>query len=117
MAVEVEGSDASAALSAENPALTEPTSPQPLLGDATLNELIRLANEQYVRAQQSLQKGDWAGYGAEMAELEATLEQLIAISGIDINAIEESAGSPAAEADTSVPQATEEATEEETPSE
>jgi len=48
----------------------------PLAGDATIEQLIAGANQQYIQAQEFLQSGDWGGYGNEMAALQATLERL-----------------------------------------
>ncbi|MEM7798620.1 MAG: UPF0182 family protein, partial [Chloroflexota bacterium] len=44
--------------------------------DATSEELITLANQQFNAAQQAQQAGDWAAYGAEIEALEETLRQL-----------------------------------------
>ncbi|MCC9078094.1 UPF0182 family protein [Litorilinea aerophila] len=46
-------------------------------------ELIRQANEHFQRAQDYLRDGNWAGYGAEMDALQAVLEQLAALTGVN----------------------------------
>ncbi|MEX1019458.1 MAG: UPF0182 family protein [Litorilinea sp.] len=50
-------------------------------GDASMADLIQQANEQFVRAQEAIMQGDWAGYGREIQALELTLEQLVTTSG------------------------------------
>ncbi len=52
------------------------------LTTSTLEELILQANERYSRAQNALQSGDWATYGAELAELEKVLERMMELSGV-----------------------------------
>lgn len=49
--------------------------------EASVAELVDQANEQFVRAQESIQRGDWAGYGREIQALQLTLEQLAASTG------------------------------------
>jgi hypothetical protein len=51
---------------------------------ATLDELIVAANGQYERAQELLRNGDWGGYGAEMDALQATLQRLVEITGVEL---------------------------------
>ena len=53
----------------------------PIASDATVEQLITGANQQYNRAQEFLQDGNWAGYGDEMAALQATLERLNTLVG------------------------------------
>jgi len=43
--------------------------------------LIEQAQQQFARAQEYLQQGDWAGYGSELTALEATLAELARITG------------------------------------
>ena len=52
------------------------TADQQAAGDASLDELIRRANDQYERAQESLAAGDFGRYGNEIEALEQTLIQL-----------------------------------------
>jgi hypothetical protein len=61
-----------------------------------LEELVAEANAAYVRGQERLRAGDWAGYGDEMAALQRTLEQLAQVSGVELPAVE-AAPLPAAE--------------------
>jgi hypothetical protein len=51
------------------------------LSSASIQELIWAANDHYERAQRLLREGDWAGYGAEMNALKATLDRLVALTG------------------------------------
>ena len=46
--------------------------------------MILLANGQYNSAQEHLRKGEWAQYGLQMDALQVTLEQLMRISGLEI---------------------------------
>jgi uncharacterized membrane protein (UPF0182 family) len=46
--------------------------------DNAVRDLVTQANEQFAQAQAYLRAGDWAGYGRELAALEATLNQLAA---------------------------------------
>ncbi len=78
------------------------------LGTATVDELIVRANEQYKRAQESLQAGDWAGYGEEMNALQDTLEQLVKITGVELPPVEgvtPEAGTDTAPAEEPTPEA------------
>jgi uncharacterized protein len=43
---------------------------------ATLESLIRQANEHYEKAQQDLRQGDWSGYGQEIEKLGEILKQM-----------------------------------------
>jgi len=52
--------------------------------DVTLEELIGRANAQYAQAQTAQRNGDWEGYGREIEALRATLEQLAAITGVEL---------------------------------
>lgn len=56
--------------------------------DATIEQLIVGANQQYERAQEFLQNGDWAGYGTEMTALEATLQRLTTLTGVTLPEVE-----------------------------
>ena len=55
------------------PPVGQPAAPGPVT-DA--GALARQAREHYRRAQEALQRGDWAGYGAALKELEAALDRL-----------------------------------------
>jgi len=57
------------------PPIPDPTEPSPGMPE-DVRGLIEKAQAHFDRAQQYLQEGDWAGYGAELAELEQTLEEL-----------------------------------------
>lgn len=70
------------------PAVASMPPPQPAaaavgidLSSASVQELIWAANNHYERAQRLLREGDWAGYGAEMDALKATLDRLVALTG------------------------------------
>ncbi|MEM7532655.1 MAG: UPF0182 family protein [Chloroflexota bacterium] len=54
------------------------------LTEATTEELIVHANTLYGQAQEQLTAGNWAGYGAYMDALQGTLEQLAAVSGVEL---------------------------------
>ena len=56
------------------------------LSTSSLEELIGAANNHYVRSQERLRAGDWAGYGEEMAALQAVLEQMVAVTGVQLEA-------------------------------
>lgn len=47
-------------------------------GGATQDELIERANELFQQAKESQQRGDWAGYGEALSELEQVLNELAA---------------------------------------
>jgi uncharacterized membrane protein (UPF0182 family) len=49
--------------------------------DHTIAPLIAEANRQFGRAQAELAKGNWAGYGAAMTEVERLLKELVKKSG------------------------------------
>jgi hypothetical protein len=51
------------------------------LSNASIEQLIWAANNHYEQAQRLLREGDWAGYGAEMEALKATLDRLVALTG------------------------------------
>ena len=51
------------------------------LAGASIEQLIVAANERYNAAQAHLRAGDWAAYGAEMDALQATLAQLVQLTG------------------------------------
>jgi len=57
------------------PPVPEPTEPTPGMPE-DVRGLIAKAQGHFDRAQQYLQEGNWAGYGAELAELEQTLADL-----------------------------------------
>lgn len=58
---------------------TTPTSGAP--ASASVNDLIKRANDHYARAQDALKTSDWATYGKEMQSLQQTLEQLMKATG------------------------------------
>jgi hypothetical protein len=59
------------------PEITPPPTPEPGVPLTTeIASLITEAQQHYNRAQQYLAVGDWAGYGEELAALEAVLERL-----------------------------------------
>jgi uncharacterized membrane protein (UPF0182 family) len=62
------------------PALQTPVAAVDLSG-ASIEQLIIAANNHYNAAQSFLREGNWAAYGAEMDALEATLSQLVQITG------------------------------------
>lgn len=64
---------------AESPSSTAGASAD--LSGATLEQLITAANDRYTAAQNHLRSGDWAAYGSEMDALQATLEQLVRLTG------------------------------------
>jgi uncharacterized membrane protein (UPF0182 family) len=51
---------------------------------ATIEELIAQANLQFEQAQTFAREGDWAGYGEEVAALEATLVRLAELTGVEL---------------------------------
>ena len=59
---------------------SQPTTTQPPTSTAGLSAqaraLIAKANSQFQAAQQALKKGDFAGYGQDIAALKLTLQQL-----------------------------------------
>lgn len=62
------------------PAPLPTNAPPTILVDATIEELIQLANDQFVAAQTAQQNGDWAEYGLQIEALEQTLRQLEAVT-------------------------------------
>jgi uncharacterized protein len=63
-------------------ATTAPATAAPIqLTDATVEQLIVQANDAYVQAQAALRNGDWSDYGARMETLQATLQQLVQLTG------------------------------------
>jgi hypothetical protein len=52
------------------------------LSQASLEELISKANQQYEQAQSALRNSDWGGYGSEIEALKATLDQLAKMAGV-----------------------------------
>ncbi len=61
---------------------TEPEEPTEPTGVPTdLRGLIDQAQAHFERAQEYLQEGDWAGYGAELAQVEEALAQLAILAG------------------------------------
>lgn len=75
----------------------------PTATPTTVEELIIAANRHYQLAQQHIQNGDWAQYGEEMAALSDVIEQLVQVSGVQIDtpaadAAAEPAAIPAEEA-------------------
>jgi uncharacterized membrane protein (UPF0182 family) len=73
-----------AELAGGQPATGErPASTLPAATATSLEELIIQANSQYNVAQEQLRTGNWAGYGESMTALQATLEQLAQLTGVD----------------------------------
>jgi hypothetical protein len=60
------------------PPTTTPT-PLPLSDDVA--ELARQAENAFERAQAALQNGDFATYGEEVAQAEALIAQIVALTG------------------------------------
>lgn len=60
----------------EIPDTEEPVQPE----DLTISDLVKRANAAYDRAQQALRRGDWAGYGEAIGELEKILLRLQQLS-------------------------------------
>ena len=54
------------------------------LAGVTVEDLVLLASEQYVQAQESFREGDWANYGLQMNALQATLNQLVEVTGVEL---------------------------------
>jgi len=61
-------------------ATAEPPTPIPLATDATVEELIRAANDHFEAAETAQQNGDWATYGRELEALRQVLEQLMELT-------------------------------------
>ena len=57
----------------------------PTATPTTVEELIIAANRHYQLAQQYVQEGDWGKYGEEMDALQQTIEQLVAVSGVEVD--------------------------------
>ncbi len=55
--------------------------PVPPAADATVEELIRSANEHLEAAEAAQQNGDWAAYGRELDALRQDLERLMELTG------------------------------------
>lgn len=54
----------------------------------SIEELIVEANSLYTLAQTALRDGDWAGYGEQMGALQAVLERLAEVSGVELVPVE-----------------------------
>ena len=54
------------------------------LQNASLQDLVIAANLHYTNAQNELRAGNWAGYGEEMNALQAVIEQMMALSGVQL---------------------------------
>lgn len=81
------------------------------LGTATLEELIVQASAYYAQGQDALREGDWTGYGQAMEDLQAVLEQLVAVTGVDLPPIEPTLEeTPAPDAESAPAEPTAEAT-------
>jgi uncharacterized membrane protein (UPF0182 family) len=71
----------------------------------TVEELIIAANRHYQLSQQYVQEGDWAAYGEEMKALQRTIEQLVEVSGVEVDPPAADADPPeAAPEDTTAPE-------------
>jgi uncharacterized protein len=55
--------------------------PAPPAFTGSVEDLIQLANAQFLAAQQAQRDGDWARYGQELDALQQTLDQLLLLSG------------------------------------
>ena len=81
------------------------------LSASTVEELILLANSQYLQADENLRAGNWTGYGLQMEALQATLEQLMNVTGVEMEQPEvqdegaASVDAPSAPADDDAPAA------------
>lgn len=69
----------------ETPDATQPGAD---LSESTVDELILQANTIYAAAQTYLSEGNWAGYGEEMTALQAVLERLAEVSGVELVPVE-----------------------------
>ncbi|MDX1415109.1 MAG: UPF0182 family protein [Candidatus Promineifilaceae bacterium] len=58
-----------------------PTPDAPLPADATVEELIRSANEHFEAAEAAQRDGNWADYGAELEALNEDLRRLMELTG------------------------------------
>lgn len=54
------------------------------LQGASLQELVLAANLHYTNAQNELRAGNWSAYGAEMDALQAVIEQMVVVSGAQV---------------------------------
>jgi len=54
------------------------------LQNASLQDLVIAANLHYTNAQNELRGGNWAGYGEEMDALQSVIEQMMALSGVQL---------------------------------
>jgi uncharacterized membrane protein (UPF0182 family) len=61
------------------------------LAGVSLQDLVVAANLHYTNAQNELRAGNWAGYGAEMEALQAVIEQMMLLSGVEVEASAEPA--------------------------
>jgi uncharacterized membrane protein (UPF0182 family) len=64
------------------------------LDGASVEQLIVLANDQYLAAEESLRNGDWAAYGEQMEALEASLLRLVDLTGLEISPTPEPEAEP-----------------------
>ena len=64
------------------PAAGPPVTPSPTTAEmpAELAELTRLAQEHYLKAQEYLRAGDWAGWGEELEKMAEVLNRLVELS-------------------------------------
>jgi uncharacterized protein len=69
------GGGAGGTAEAAGPGPTAPAAPARTV-PASLESLIRQANQHYERAQQDLRQGDWSGYGQEIEKLGQILKQM-----------------------------------------
>jgi uncharacterized membrane protein (UPF0182 family) len=63
----------------ELPAVVSPATPET---PTELAELAKLAQEHYVKAQDYLKEGDWAGWGEELQKMEEVLSQLVELATV-----------------------------------
>jgi uncharacterized membrane protein (UPF0182 family) len=61
----------------ELPAVVSPTTPEM---PSEIAELAELAQEHYIKAQDYLKEGDWAGWGEELQKMEEVLSQLVELA-------------------------------------
>lgn len=84
--------DLAVAMSAGEPGALPPTDTVPgpsgagagNLQSSSLQELVLAANLHYTNAQDALRAGNWAGYGEEMNALQAVIEQMMQVSGVNL---------------------------------
>jgi uncharacterized protein len=72
--------DLTAGLESSTPITPTAGAPTLDLSNATVNQLIARANDAYTEAQAAVRNGDWSAYGAQMAILQSTLQQLAALT-------------------------------------